>query len=124
MGVDASIQGVPNFDKLQIVKVGYIDVIKAASTVQGEGIVNHNLGYKPVTFVYLDYYDEAVGQTYLQSMPQVSVNTADGTTNNYYDWWVTETQIAARITTPSSSSNYTDEITERFKYYLCREAAS
>lgn len=67
MGVDIKLTGVPDFSKLELVKVGNVSTIQYDSANPGAGnfnaedgviaTVNHNLGYTPIMLAYLEDSD-------------------------------------------------------------------
>lgn len=72
MGVDSVLTGNPEFDKLEIVKEGF--VTEAAPTIVGSSqltIIDHNLGYIPV--VIASDYDGSPG-SYQSPLPRYAVN--------------------------------------------------
>lgn len=111
MGVDSNLQGVPNFNALEIVKTGTITVNLTAPATQATNTVSHNLGFVPVYLAYITTDDQLYN-----AVPWTLFNTTAGLIT--YDAYVTATDLVARITKETNDSN---DNSVTVKYYLFKE---
>lgn len=123
------VQGVPDFDKLQLVVVGYTSISSDGSTV-GQQTIPHNLGYKPSVMAFLNNVDvSGSGGLTISSvdipLPTYASTAIDtgGTPQVRFTTWIhamaNNTNLYI-LTYNATGSSFSLPI----KYYLLRERSS
>lgn len=133
MGVESKLVGIPNFDKLEIVKTGTF-VLNDSSTGSSPGAGNfgtasevldtitHGLGYTPACFAFLEF--ESGSRTNLPFNTQGSSNPAQMVWFTYRasasrtSFFISKAVIIYGDTIAGSFSN------ARVRYYLMKESAA
>lgn len=118
MGVDIQLTGVPDFDKLEIVKTGKVTTTFGVSGVH-QLIHPHNLGYRPLLLIYWVNEDD----TFYTPLPIAPAQTVDtGANRVYFLQWayaeVDDTNIYISLANSLSVGP-----TMSFRYYLLRQSA-
>lgn len=126
MGVDSSLTGVPQFDKLEIIQSGSARLNKGASTLDATVVVTHNLGYVPIALV--SYADVDIESLENFNMPYVflwSSGANAGKVGAALYYAVSPTTISFSVRAPDYAGNdyYTLAIDFDFKYYLLRSTS-
>lgn len=130
MGVDISLTGIPDFDKLEVVKSGVFTLTLPAGNYYAEGRVAHNLGYFPISMVYakIPYFSSILtSDTVFSFTTPFSYLNSDGFAMlNFYST-VTGTGIDfnIQVTNPATGGSfYGIQFVVPFQYYLMRRVGN
>lgn len=120
MGVDSSLQGVPEFDKLQVVKTGSGSITNTVGSGGGTTVatITHNLGYVPIVMAY--------GGSLSTGMIPLPLPTAYTTDNTLISFW--EYMYVSNITSTTfdislAKKGPSGTTTKTFSYILLRYSA-
>lgn len=131
MGVDQSLLGVPQFDQLEVVKVGTLSISKGVNLSGASTTITHGLGFVPIAQVYWTYLDSSNVSHYSQ-LPYTGVWSGTGViagkVAQFFQVEVTDQTLYVYYGSPqydaaNQNSFYTEAVDYEFKYFLFRSTA-
>lgn len=114
---DPALQGVPDFDRFEIVKSAKSTIASFSSPATHTETIAHNLGYVPVPFVYIDDGSKVFALPTIigYNLGTPTANFVGVTSFMYFAADATNLYIYYAEAASGTSLSYP------FKYYLCRQ---
>lgn len=119
MGLDPALQGIPQFDSLEIIKTGSTTNPAVTPNNSFTRTIAHNLGFVPIPFAFL-----SDGTFYKQLPTWTGITVADPTNVGLNNWWECETDITNFYLRIYSAGSTISDGAFPVIYFLCRKKAS